>query len=264
MSNSFKLYRIRNWDLHFEGSKSRTYNNKTSCSLPCKHGLGYKRLIRSKDGAALFGAWCALIQVLSRHNKPRKGYCTNDGTSSGNPYTPDDLELMTDIPAKFFESMLIICSSKTVGWVDVTYNKGSAVPCEATIVPLNLDSDLDSDIYSDSDSTKSAPSARVVALEIIDYYNSNRGNMAECTKATPQRISAINARIKNSGGKESVIAVIDSANSSDFLQGLTDACFSCGIDWIMKSSNFFKITEGNYRNKTKISKPIEIDPEDAF
>ena len=144
------MYRVLNWDRHFEGAKSKTYNNKTSCSLPTKHGLGYRRLISAKDGAALFGAWVALIQVLSRHNKPRQGYCTDTGLPDGTPYTCEDLELLTGIPAKYFAEMLKICKSHSVGWVELTKVKDSAGDCEETLLPLNSDSD--SNLNSDLDS----------------------------------------------------------------------------------------------------------------
>jgi hypothetical protein len=137
------LYRVKNWDRHFEGAKSKTYNNKTSCSLPTKHGLSYKRLIRSEDGTSLFGAWCALIQVLSRHEKPRQGYCTDTGKSNGIPYTPDDLEMLTDIPAKYFSKMLCVCSSQSVGWIALVKDKDTTGDHEGTMVPLNSDSDSD-------------------------------------------------------------------------------------------------------------------------
>jgi len=65
------IYRVQMWEANFEGAKSKSYNNKTSCSMPTKHGLGFKRLVTDVDGAAMFGAWCALMQLLSRQHKPK-------------------------------------------------------------------------------------------------------------------------------------------------------------------------------------------------
>ena len=145
------IRQIINWPKTFEGAKSKTYNNKTSCQMPTKHGLGYRRLIRRDNGAAIFGAWCALIQVLSRHNKDRQGYCTDTGRSDGKPYTSEDLELLTDIPAIYFDEMFDICSSQSVDWIKVIQVKDTTGISQGTIVPLDLDSDLDSDLNSDSD-----------------------------------------------------------------------------------------------------------------
>lgn len=151
MSN---LYRVKSWSENFEGAKSKTYNNKTSCQMPTKHGLGYRRLVKREDGAAIFGAWCALIQVLSRHNKERQGYCTDTGRNHGKPYTPEDLELLTDIPAIYFDKMFELCTSQDVGWIEVVTSTDTTRIPQETIVPLNsdLDLDLNSDLDSDVDS----------------------------------------------------------------------------------------------------------------
>jgi len=168
------MYRVLNWDRHFEGAKSKTYNNKTSCSLPTKHGLGYRRLISEKDGVALFGAWVALIQVLSRHNKPRQGYCTDTGLSDGTPYSCEDLELLTGISAKYFKEMFKICKSHSVGWVELTKTTDTTGDCEETLLPLNLDSDsnLNSDLDSLGGGDKNKftpPTVKEVADEIRKY-----------------------------------------------------------------------------------------------
>jgi hypothetical protein len=134
------LYQVNDWSENFEGAKSRTYKNKTACQMPTKHGLGYKKLVRGEDGAALFGAWCAMVQVLSRHAAPRQGYCTDTGRIDGNPYTADDLEMLTDIPAKYFKKMIEVTVSKAVGWLRIPDGYRTD-----TAVPLDLDLDSDSD-----------------------------------------------------------------------------------------------------------------------
>ena len=147
---SINLYQVVNWEKNFEGAKSKTYINKTKCSMPTKHGLGYKRLIKSKDGASLFGAWCALVQVLSRHGYPRHGYCTDTGlppSKGGIPYSSEDLELITDIDSGFFEEMFKICSSQSVGWIKVMKATDTTEipqsPEKDSKYPLNSDSNLD-------------------------------------------------------------------------------------------------------------------------
>ena len=142
------LYQVIDWNDNFEGAKSRTYNNKTTCQMPTKHGLGYRKLVKRKDGAALFGAWCALIQVLSRHPKPREGYCTDTGQIQGNPYTAGDLELLTEIPERIFKSLLEVALSQAVGWLRIP----DGYQADTT---GSLHSNLDLD--SNSDSLSSEP-----------------------------------------------------------------------------------------------------------
>lgn len=149
MSN---VYRVKNWNEFFEGAKSRTYQNKTSCTMPTKHGLGFKRLIRRKNGASLFGAWCALIQVLSRHAAPRDGWITDTGRADGKPLSHDDLECLTDIKAEYYAEMLEICSKSEINWVTDTtripdgYHTDTMGAVGIPSVPPNSDSDSDSDL----------------------------------------------------------------------------------------------------------------------
>jgi len=152
-----RVYRVRNWPEHFEGAKSKGYKNKTKCAMPCRHGLGYRRLVRSKDGAALFGAWCSMVQILSQHHPERKGWVTNNGSEDGRPYTPDDLECLTDIPSKHFAAMLEVASSEAVGWVDVIesgipegYHEDTIGDHSSEMVPLNSNLNLDSNLDSNN------------------------------------------------------------------------------------------------------------------
>jgi hypothetical protein len=150
------MYKVKDWETHFEGAKSKTYKNKSSCTMPCKHGLGYKKLVKSKNGAALFGAWCALVQILSRHNSPRKGYCTDTGKPDGTAYTAEDLEILTDIPKAYFDELFKVV--QLIGWVTFTppegYHADTASATQGTLVPPN--SDLDSNKDSNKDSKRGA------------------------------------------------------------------------------------------------------------
>jgi len=105
------------WEEWFESAKSKTYKHKSQCYTPNKHGLGYRRLIRQPNGPALFGAWCAMVQVLSRQAAPRKGYLTDTGLPDGIPVVSADLALQTDIPAEIFDALLALCVSPSVGWL---------------------------------------------------------------------------------------------------------------------------------------------------
>jgi hypothetical protein len=107
-------------------------------------------MVSGKNGPAVFGTWCALIQVLSRHDAPRHGYCTDTGRIHGEPYNYADLEMLTGIPEKLFSEMFSVVES--LGWVEVTEAKDTTrIPDghkSDTLVPLHLDSDLDSDSNS--------------------------------------------------------------------------------------------------------------------
>lgn len=116
------LYQVKGWDEWFESAKSRSYRYKSQTYTPNKHGLGYRMLVKRPNGAALFGAWRAMTDVLSRHEKPRQGILTDTGRMDGTPIGPHELEALTDIPAEVFTEMLVAASSKAVGWITVIGN----------------------------------------------------------------------------------------------------------------------------------------------
>jgi hypothetical protein len=120
--------RICGWDEHFESAKSRTYKHRSQVYMPNKHGLGYKRLIRMENGPALFGAWCALCQIVSRQAcDDRQGYLTDTGLSDGRKLTPQDISILTDIPEPIILEMLIACSSAEIGWISHGYHADTTV-----------------------------------------------------------------------------------------------------------------------------------------
>jgi len=152
-SSQKQLYQIIGWEENFEGAKSKTYCNKSKCQMPTKHGLGYLNLIQRKNGPALFGAWCALVQVCSRHPKPRQGYCTDTGGVAGKPYTPQNLEALTRIPKNIFVELFQVASNSEVTWLRMLqgYHRDTAGKPQDTIVPLHLDLDSNSNLDSNSD-----------------------------------------------------------------------------------------------------------------
>ncbi len=68
-------------------------------------------------------------------------------------------------------------------------------------------------------------------------------------KLTDTRNKAIKSRLKEYG-KDTIIEVFQKTNNSDFLSGRNSEWIA-SFDWIMKPSNFVKILEDNYVNKSK-------------
>jgi hypothetical protein len=97
-----KLYRVRNWQKHYENNRTKELIKLTWVPIPNDHdGDGYTLLISHKNGVALFGAWIALIQVASR--------CDPRGTllrRHGEPHNSASLSRITRIPTEIFDVML--------------------------------------------------------------------------------------------------------------------------------------------------------------
>ena len=126
------MLRVKDWNSRFESAKSRDYGIKKQTYMPNKQGLGYNRMLRSVNGPALYGAWCAVIGLLSRMEKPRQGYLTDTSRSDGMILTSHDLSHLTLFPQPIIQEMLDFCRSKDIAWLEVVYvadtAKDSALP----------------------------------------------------------------------------------------------------------------------------------------
>jgi len=107
------LYRIRDWDKHFEVAKTR---NRRNCRfswvpIPNKHdGKGYRRLMRHPQGPAIYCAWVLMVQVASKC--PERGVLADED----GPLGPEELYLKTDCPAEVFEQAIPVLLE--IGWLE--------------------------------------------------------------------------------------------------------------------------------------------------
>ncbi|MCL1689620.1 helix-turn-helix domain-containing protein [Elizabethkingia anophelis] len=85
--------------------------------------------------------------------------------------------------------------------------------------------------------------------EIIEYFHEQCSLLPKVQIVGETRKKAIKARIKDVG-IEKVKEVIKMTSESSFLNGENNRNWSADFDWIMKPTNFTKILEGNYRNRT--------------
>lgn len=109
------LYRIKDWDKHFENNRTRELKALQWVPFPNKHdGDGYTELLDHKDGPSHFGAWVAIVQVASR--------CDERGTLSragARPHDAASLSRMTRIPQPVLEAAIKRLVS--IGWLEVTH-----------------------------------------------------------------------------------------------------------------------------------------------
>lgn len=117
------LYRIRDWDRHFENNKPREREKCSFCCIPNKQdGLGYGLLLREPNGEALYGAFVAVVLVCSKHRN-RKGWITADGLPAGCPLSARQLSVKCQFSAQTIQRMLEVVSTNEIGWIE-------AVPAE--------------------------------------------------------------------------------------------------------------------------------------
>jgi hypothetical protein len=90
--------------------------------------------------------------------------------------------------------------------------------------------------------------ANKLATGVIEYYNGVCVNLPKVLTVNASRKKVVAAREKEYG-KDEIKQVIDLASESSFLNGDNSNAWAASFDWIMKTANFTKILEGNYKNK---------------
>lgn len=107
------VYRIIDWNRHFENNRSRTVENLRWVCVPNRHdGEGYSLLMEQDDAAELFSAWVLILQVASK--------CHSRGTlvrDDGTPLTAKSLAMKTRGNQSWFEKALNFFTTK-VKWMD--------------------------------------------------------------------------------------------------------------------------------------------------
>jgi hypothetical protein len=111
------IMRVRDWDQLYENNRSRELGR--TGWFPAPNDLGadwYAELVSDGQGAALLGAWYALLMVASR--------ATQRGTlvrGDGQPHTPDSLARVTRLPEQVIKA--VIERVLEIGLLEVEGNK---------------------------------------------------------------------------------------------------------------------------------------------
>jgi len=120
------VYRIKDWSSHYENNRTKDMKKMSWVPIPIKlSGDGYTTLMESKDGAGLFGAWIACVEVAAS--------CEIRGTlvrSSGNPHDSKSLSRITRIPENIISKMLNLCTLE-INWLEIIdLETGAVIPQE--------------------------------------------------------------------------------------------------------------------------------------
>ncbi len=130
------LYRIRDWDTHFENSESRKVRFPRWVAVKNKHdGAGYRRVAALPNAVEVFCAWSLILQVASK--LPVRGVLeAGDG-----PLDAVDLSSKTGYPAAIFEAAFEALVHPKIGWLEVANLPASPeiVAQSPEIMPISPD-----------------------------------------------------------------------------------------------------------------------------
>ena len=110
-------YQVIDWNEHYENAKSRTVKSPSWCAIPNKQsGLSYRRMVREHpDFYAVFVG--IVLACSAQPGKIRDGWLTHDGTPTGQPWTPEDLQDKTGFKTELVAEALPYLSSERIGWL---------------------------------------------------------------------------------------------------------------------------------------------------
>jgi hypothetical protein len=111
-------WQVIEWTRHYESSRTQTIALRKWAQIPNKqHGLSYSKLIALPDGEAIYGAFVALIAMLSRQVPHRDGWLTEDGSPDGVALSCSDVALVTKCRVEIVESMLAATCRSDIAWL---------------------------------------------------------------------------------------------------------------------------------------------------
>lgn len=98
--------------------------------------------------------------------------------------------------------------------------------------------------------------------QAVAAYNlvAERNGWPVVQKMNPQRAKTLKARLADCGGIAGWEVAMRRASESDFLCGRTAKPFFASFDFLTKATNFTRLMEGNYDNRSGNSRPPADDP----
>lgn len=114
------LYRIRDWDLHFENSRTIKLKNLNWVPMPNRmDGCGYTALTEHENAAAHLGVWLALVEIAS--------LCSPRGTliRKGTPHTPQSIARISRLSESIVAEAMKRLTSPEIGWLEEVTSEGS-------------------------------------------------------------------------------------------------------------------------------------------
>ena len=102
---------------------------------------------------------------------------------------------------------------------------------------------------------------RSKAQAIVDLFNELCPSLSKVTVLSTCREKAITARLKEFT-VEQFTTVFKKAEASKFLTGRNGKAWRANFDWLINASNFVKVLDGNYDDRTANCDGMSDNPED--
>lgn len=191
------IYRIRDWEKHFENNRTRELKYMAWVPFPTKHdGDGFTELLGHKDGTAHFGAWCLIAQVAAKCD-PR-GTLLRDGRR---PHDAASLARVTRGDERVFAAVLPRLVS--IGWLEACdiSQEGAIIPQ----VPALHGTELQD---TEQDTLCAPDGARCPFDDVVRAWNeaAQRHGLPSVRSLNPDRRRLVDAFWRDAGRDSAVCA----------------------------------------------------------
>lgn len=115
------VYRIVDWELHFENNRTRELKAMTWVPVPNKHdGDGFTQLMEHKNGAAHLGVWLVVVQIASKCD-PRGTLLRDSRNGLRSGHDSQSISRISRIPRPIIEEAM--SRLMAIGWVEDISNE---------------------------------------------------------------------------------------------------------------------------------------------
>lgn len=241
------IYKVKDWNIHFENDRSRS---RLNCSFVCvpnkQHGMGFSRIMSEPDGAAIYGVWHMIIGACSQQKK-RDGWMTDDGEQAGSPWGVDDLVLKFRRPAQEIQRALGFLSSKRVEWL-VVIEESPSTHRQLTVnsQPTAIEGRKEGKEEKEGKVALLPPTLK----DVFDGWNAmaEASKIPQCLVLSDKRkrslISRLNDYFFESNWRSALVII----SNSKFCNGENDRKWKASFDWFIQPDTVAKTMEGKYSN----------------
>lgn len=181
-------YSVANWQDRYENNRTRELKSMAWVPVPNSHdGDGYTTLVCRPDGAAMLGAWLAILQVASR--------CDPRGTllrDTGKPHDAASIARMTRLPESVIKTALEVCTNECNWLICNGAHIAAEIPHAPAEIPQPTDEEQKGTEGKEQNGKEYHPHSRIA----LHWLNEKSGRHY---RETDGNLGVISARLKEDG-----------------------------------------------------------------
>lgn len=210
------------------------------------------------------------IEVLSqlwehRETIPLYVYMAINADDNGNFKVPPSRKIAKAVGATRYSVEKGLEILRRIGLISQISAKSQPNLSHATTIVINALSTSVSQISAKSRPNLSQqPEQKTVIVKdgyarFLEYFNEKVAHtpIKQVRTLSDARKNTLRSIFKSFGGKDTVEEVLDKVVASRWCCGENDKGWVASFDWIFNKSNFIKILEGNYDNRTNIKQTTD-------